>query len=56
MKIMSNSEQKFHPKIPQNYKASAIIVKFDMAYSPVSLFSSFNYDVIGMVKLDCAIL
>ena len=56
IKIMSHSEQKSHPKILQIYKASAIIVKFEMAHSPVSLFSSFNNDVIGMVKLYRAIL
>lgn len=53
---MSHSEQKSHPKKLQIYKAFAKIVKFDMPHSPVSLFSSFNNDVIGMVKLDCAIL
>ena len=57
MKIMFYSEQKFHPKILQIYKeAFAIIVKFEMPNSPVSLFSSFNNDVIGMVKLYRAIL
>ena len=53
---MPDSEQKSDPKILQIFKAFAIIVKFDMPHSPVSLFSSFNNDVIGMVKLDRAIL